>query len=123
MATRAARAFLPGCARRSSISSCQVLRGHGIDVMTECLELGDQALGQILVKLDVHRMGDSATGRSSWADVAANAMAARTSSSHNVGKSARISAVVAPSARLASTVLRVTRVPLSTGWPPTTLGS
>ena len=33
-----------------------------------------------LVKLDVHRMGDSATGRSSCADLAANAMAARTSS-------------------------------------------
>jgi hypothetical protein len=52
----------------------------------QCLEFGDQALRQILVKLDVHRIGDSATGRSSWADVAANAVAARTSSSHNVGK-------------------------------------
>jgi hypothetical protein len=35
-------------------------------------------------------------------------MAARTSASVNVGKSARISAVVAPSARLASTVRSVT---------------
>jgi hypothetical protein len=33
--------------------------------MPKCLEFGDQALGKILVKLDVHRMGDSATGRSS----------------------------------------------------------
>jgi len=44
-------------------------------------------------------------------------MAARMSSSERVGKSARISAVVAPSARLASTVLSVTRVPLKTGSP------
>src|SRR5207248_3111355 len=49
-------------------------------------------------------------------------MAARTSSSDNVGKSARISRVVAPSARLASTVLKVTRVPLNTGSPPRTRG-
>jgi len=47
----------------------------------------------------------------SGAEVPANAIAARTSSSVNVGKSARISAVVAPSARLARTVFSVTRVP------------
>jgi hypothetical protein len=35
------------------------------------------------------------------------------------GKSARISAVVGPSARLASTVFSVTRVPFRTGSPPT----
>ena len=74
--------------------------------MAQCAQLGDEALGQILVELEGHRlMGNSASGRSSCAEVAANAMAARTSSSDNVGKSARISDVLAPSARLASTVL------------------
>ncbi len=47
------------------VTSRQVLRRHCVDVMPKCLEFEDQALGQILVKLDVHRMGDSATGRSS----------------------------------------------------------
>src|SRR5262249_1021399 len=49
-------------------------------------------------------------------------MAALTSSSDSVGKSARNSRVVAPSAKLASTVFRVTRVPFRTGSPPTILG-
>ncbi len=58
-----------------------------------------------------HLTGVSASRRSSWADVAVKAIAARTSPSERVGKSARISAIVAPSARLASTVFKVTRVP------------
>ena len=40
-----------------------------------------------------------------------------------LGKSARISATFAPSARLAKTVLRVTRVPRNTASPLTILGS
>ena len=62
-------------------------------------------------------------GKSSSAEVAANAITARTSCSVSVGKSARISAVSAPSARLARIVRTVTRVPLMTGWPPHTPGS
>jgi len=131
-ATLAAKAFLPGRASRTSkqssvcpgressnIGEIQILRdqkaptacaacqtslssrpakcseGTVSTVVPKCLEFGDQAFGQILVKLDVHRMGNSA----------------------------RISAVVAPSAKLASTVLKVTHVPLSTGSPPTMWGS
>jgi hypothetical protein len=64
----------------------------------------DEAVGQVFVEFDLHRLiGVSIRGMSSCAEPAANAMAARTSSSDNVGKSARISAVVAPSARLATT--------------------
>jgi len=62
----------------------------------------DEAAGQVFVEFDLHRLiGVSIRGMSSCAEPAANAMAARTSSSDNVRKSARISAVVAPSARLA----------------------
>ena len=45
------------------------------------------------------------------AEVAANATTARNASAVTVGKSARISSADAPSARLASNVLTVTRVP------------
>jgi hypothetical protein len=101
----------------------QILRTHRIHVMAEFREFRDELIWQIPFKFDLQRlMGNSGTGRSSSAECAAKATAARTSSSDSVGKSARISAVVAPSARLASTVRSVTRVPLKTGSPPTTSG-
>ena len=76
------------------VATGQSLLTNGVDVVAEGLQFGDETLGQVLVELDVHRLtGDSATGKSSCAEVAANAIAARTSSSVNVGKSARISAV------------------------------
>ena len=89
----------------------QLLCANGVDVVTKSGEDGDETVGQVFVEFDLHRLiGVSIRGMSSCAEPAANAMAARTSSSDNVGKSARISAVVAPSARLASTVLSVTSV-------------
>src|SRR5438132_12413698 len=82
----------------------QMFRANCIDVVTNG-EDRDEAVRQILVEFDLQRLiGVSSRGRSSWAEAAANAIAARTSSSERVGKSASISAVVAPSARLASTV-------------------
>src|SRR5438445_13644323 len=97
-----------------------MFKANCIDVVTKGREDRDKAVRQILVEFDLHRLiGSSTKGRSSWAEAAANAMAARMSSSHSVGKSARISAVVAPSARLARTVFSVTRVPFRTGSPPT----
>ena len=106
------------------VTSRQSLGANRVDVVAQCAQLGNKALREVLVEFDVHRLtGSSPTGRSSFAEVAAKAMAALTSSSESVGKSARISAVVAPSARLARTVLSVTRVPLNTAWPPTMRGS
>src|SRR5215468_7968992 len=92
---------------------------YGMNVVTEAFQLGCKPEGEILVQLDFHRMcGTSGTGKSSSAEAAANAMAACTSSAFRLGKSARISSTESPSARLASTVRRVTRVPLKTGSPP-----
>ena len=53
----------------------------------------------------------------------ARAIATRTSSAWRLGKSARISSIVSPAARLESTVRRVTRVSLKTGSPPHIAGS
>ena len=101
-------------------STGQLLSPNGINIVSKSGEDRDEAVGQIFVEFDLHRLiGVSIRGMSSCAEPAANAMAAQTSSSDNVGKSARISVVVAPSARLASTVLSVTRVPFRIGSPPT----
>src|SRR2546428_4054315 len=81
----------------------QMFRANCIDVVTKGREDWDETVRQIFVEFDLHRLiGVSTSGRSSWAEAAANAMAARTSSSESVGKSASISAVAAPSARLPS---------------------
>jgi hypothetical protein len=82
----------------------EVLIRNRVDIMSEVSEELDELMRQVLVELDVHRTTASPTGRSSCADAAANAMAARTSTSVSVGKSLRISSIVAPSARLARTV-------------------
>ena len=83
-------------------STGQLLSANGINVVRKSTEDRDEAVGQVFVEFDPHRLiGVSIRGMSSCAEPAANAMAAQTSSSDNVGKSARISFVVAPSARLA----------------------
>ena len=100
-------------------STGQLLSANGINVVRKSTEDRDEAVGQVFVEFDPHRLiGVSIRGMSSCAEPAANA-AARMSSSDNVGKSARISAVVEPSARLASTVFSVTRVPFRIGSPRT----
>ena len=74
---------------------------------------------QVLGRLDPHAgTGAAGVGRSSSAEAAAKAMTARTAGSVRVGKSASIFGMGAPSARLASTVRTVTRVPFKTGSPP-----
>jgi hypothetical protein len=89
---------------------------YGIDIVPEVGEEWHQPGRQVLVELDPHRTWAAPTGRSSCAEAAANAIAARTSASVSVGKSSRSSAVVAPSARLARTVRSVTLVPLDDGF-------
>ncbi len=85
-------------------STGQLLFANGVDVMSKSGEDRDEAVGQVFVEFDLHRLiGVSIRGMSSRGEPAANAMAARMSSSDKDGKSARISAVVAPSARLART--------------------
>ena len=75
-------------------SASQLLAANGINVVSKSGEGGDEAVGQVFVEFDLHRLiGVSIRGMSSCAEPAANAMAAQTSSSDNVGKSARISAV------------------------------
>jgi hypothetical protein len=83
-----------------------------------------QMIRQILIQFNLHRIGGiDGTGRSSSADAAANAIAARMSSIVRVGKSASISSAPSPTARLASAVRNVTSVPRQTGSPPQMLGS
>src|SRR5206468_9854153 len=78
----------------------------------------------ILIELDLHRSaGIARSGKSSAVDAAAKAMTAQTLASPSEGKSSRISAIVAPSARLARTVRTGTRVQRITGSPPQILGS
>lgn len=59
--------------------------------MTQALDFSDarKYAGQILVELDPHRTGASATGRSSCADAAAKVMAARTSGSASAARTAQ----------------------------------
>src|SRR5580704_6754151 len=96
----------------------------GMHVVTDVFQQDCKLNGKILVQLDIHRIiGTAGKGKSSSADAAANAMAARISSAFKLGKSARISSTGSPSARLASTVRKVTRVPLNTGSPPQISGS
>src|SRR5208282_5608716 len=92
---------------------------HRMNIAAEFFQRICKPEGKILVQLDLHRMcGTSGTGKSSAAEAAANAMAAWMSSALRLGKSLRISSAESPSARLASTVRKVTRVPLNTGSPP-----
>jgi MacB-like periplasmic core domain len=60
---------------------------HRVDVVPQVGQQLNETSRQVLVQLDPHASCAAATGRSSWADAAANAMAARTSSLENVGKS------------------------------------
>src|ERR1700733_7040787 len=95
-----------------------------VHIVTDVIQQDCKPNGEILVQLDLHRIsGTAGKGKSSSADAAANAIAAWTSSSFRLGKSARISSGRSPSARLARTVRRVTRVPLNTGSPAQILGS
>lgn len=94
-----------------------------IDVVPEVSKPARQRDREILVELEPHqKRGRPGTGRSSCADEAANAIAARSCSSVSVGKAARISSDVSPSAKLASTVRSKMRVPRNTGWPPQIAG-
>lgn len=93
-----------------------------VHVMTQACQSIHQTQGKILVWLNPI-MGTAGTGRSSRAETAAKAMAARMSASDRAGKSRNISSKVAPSSKLARTVRRSTRVPLITGAPPQTEAS
>lgn len=96
----------------------------GLDVVAQIAEPAGQRRRQVLVQLDLQwTAGSARTGISSIADAAAKAMTARTACSSSDGKSSRISGIVAPSTRLASTVRTVTRVARRTGSPPQILGS
>src|SRR5579863_2237292 len=97
----------------------ELLSLHGVNVVPDVIQTGCNLQRQVLVQLCFHRMsGAAGTGRSSSADAAANAIAARRSSAFRVGKSARISSTESPAAKLANTVRKRTRVPLKTGSPP-----
>src|SRR5215469_1930828 len=75
----------------------------GMNFVPEIFQQGCKLMGKILIELDLHRMcGTSGTGKSSSAEAAANAMAARMSSAFKAGESARISSAESPSAKLAS---------------------
>src|ERR1700761_180527 len=90
-----------------------------VDFVTEVSQCNRQTEREILVQLDLHRTwGVSGTGKSSSADAAANAMAARTSFAFSVGNCSRILSTFSPAASDASTVRKVTLVPLNTGSPP-----
>jgi len=70
----------------------QAFLRDGIGFMSQLSEDVRQPRGEVLVEFDLHEMfGMLGTGRSSSADVAANAITARTSRSVSVGKSSRIS--------------------------------
>jgi hypothetical protein len=87
---------------------------YGMNVTPKFSEHGGQASGKIFVELGFHRKrGVAATGRSSSAEAAAKAIAARMSSAAKLGKSARMVSAESPAAQLARTVRRVTRVPLN----------
>jgi hypothetical protein len=59
----------------------EALLANRVDVVTECAQSCDETLRQILVEVDPQRLtGVSTSGRSSWAEASANAIAARTSS-------------------------------------------
>src|SRR5262249_6852655 len=73
------------------VATFQPFRASSVNVMTKSAQDWNEPFGKVLVEFDVHRLtGLSASGRSSWADAAAKAIAARTSSSESVGKSTRI---------------------------------
>ena len=75
-----------------------------MNIVPQVLQQFCQLKRKILVQLDLHRTcGTSGTGKSSSAEEAANAMAARTSSVFKLGKLARISSAESPAAKLAST--------------------
>ena len=67
-----AAAGLRGALHVGIVATGQPLHDHGVDVVAEGVQVGDETLGQILVEFDGHRLtGDAATGRSSCAEVAA----------------------------------------------------
>jgi hypothetical protein len=93
-------------------------------IVPRAAKLIGESCRQVLVELDLQwKAGTARRGRSSDAEAAANAMTALTLSSLKEGKSSRISWTVAPSAKLASTVRRGTRVERTTGSPPQICGS
>ena len=92
---------------------------RGVNIAAKVFQERYESGREVLIQLNFHRTrGTSGTGRSSSADVAANAMAALTSSGFNVGYPARISSVDSPAAKPARTARSRTRVPLKTGAPP-----
>jgi hypothetical protein len=104
--------------------AAQLLVGYAMNIVAMAFQNGQQARGQVLVQLDLHATsGVACSGRSSSAETAAKATTARTASRLSVGKSNNSSSVSIPSARLASTVRTVTRVPVTTGSPPQIAGS
>ena len=74
--TRSYKALRPGRVRRTR-SRPQLLGVNRIDIVTKFREDRDEAVRQVLVQFDLHRLtGVSPNGRSSWADAAAKTMAA-----------------------------------------------
>jgi len=119
---------LCGFPERGVCSAAQVLLRNCVNVVAEVRQNSGQRERKILVELDPHcdewaMSGVDDIGRSSAAEVAANAMAACTSSGLKAGKSARIASGVSTAAKLARIVRSVTRVPLKTGSPPQICGS
>src|SRR6266436_1936201 len=127
------RSELPRIRKVQSLSNQKALvtlgrlPNHGVDTPAEplilrCMNIMHERFqrecnlkGKIFVNLDSHRIwGIAGTGRSSSADAAAKVIAACISSGFKLGKSVRIVSGESPAARLASTVRRVTRVPLNT---------
>jgi hypothetical protein len=105
--------------------AAQLFVGYGVNIVAMVLKKEWATTSRAgLVQLDLHvTAGVACSGRSSSAETAAKATTARTASRLSVGKSSNSSSVSMPSARLASTVRTVTRVPVTTGSPPQIEGS
>src|SRR5258708_39948477 len=90
-----------------------------MNLVAQTFQYRCEPVRKILIQLNFHRMcGAAGTGRSSSAEAAANTIAARTSSTVQLGKSVRMSSTQSPLGKLDRTVPSVTRVPLNTGSPP-----
>lgn len=105
------------------VVTLQPLVIHGVRIMPPIEEDLLQRRRQALIDLQIHAADAPSQGRSSDAEAAAYAIAARTSSGVRTGNAVKICSGVSPSARLASTVRSGTRVPRITASPPRISGS
>ena len=109
---------LCGCPDRPIIFTFQTFVDGSVNVMAEVLKKFCHNFGEVFVQLDFHRTsGIAGIGKSSSAEAAAKAIAARISSGVRLGKAASMLSGVSPSAKLANTVRSVTRVPWKTASP------